>query len=101
MVPVLPEPAHASGSTAQHAPSKSPDFWGSDFDRGHTSAHRAERGHPGEVAPVEDALVVDEEADSGDGLGDLHRLQELPHLLVVDDRPSPGCDLWLEPEQVC
>ena len=61
----------------------------------------AERAHPGEVAPVEDALVVDEEADSGDGLGDLHRLQELPHLLVVDDRPSPGCDLRLEPEQVC
>ena len=62
----------------------------------------AERGHPGEVAPVEDALtVVDEEADSGDRFGDLHRLQELPHLLVADDRPSPGCDLRLEPEQVC
>ena len=61
---------------------------------------KRERGHPGEVAPVEDALVVDEEADSGDRFGDLHRLQELPHLLVADDRPSPGCDLRLEPEQV-
>ena len=45
MVPVLPEPAHASGSTAQHAPSKSPDFQGSDFDRGLPVLIEAERAH--------------------------------------------------------
>ena len=33
-----------------------------------------------------------------DGLGDLHRLQELPHLLVADHRPIPGCDLRLSHE---
>ena len=81
MVPLLPEHAIASGSTAEHAPSKSPDFRGSDFDRRLTSAHQAGRAHSGEVASGDVELVVDDEAGGDDGHHDPHRLHVLRYLL--------------------